>query len=159
MDLCKKKMSGLTNKYVEEIGKKVLGRIFLGTFPCDIHPEVKDKKIFCLVFNLSKHDTKGSHFVAIFASEKKIIYFDPYGNTLTNPFIKTFINNNKKNRKLVINNKCIQSCASIFCGFFCLGFLISQKYDVSLKSFISFFDKTKLNVNDDKIIEFIQSYI
>lgn len=152
-------MSGLTNQYVEEIGKKILGKIFLGTFPCDLHPKVKNKKVFCLVFNLSKHDAKGSHFVAIFASKENIIYFDPYGNKLSNAFIKTFVKNNKKQRKLITNNKCIQSCSSIFCGFFCLGFLISQKYCIPFKSFISFFESRELNLNDDKIIEFIQSYI
>ena len=83
-------MSGLTNEYVEKIGKKILGQIFLGTFPCDLHPKVKSKKMFCLVFNLSKHDTKGSHFIAVFASKKDIIYFDPYGGNLTNTFIKKF---------------------------------------------------------------------
>lgn len=152
-------MSGLTNEYVEKTGKKILGGIFLGTFPCDFHPITKNKKTFCLVFNLSKHDTKGSHFIAIFASEKEIIYFDPYGNTISNTFVKKFIENNKKKRSLVINSKCIQSCSSIFCGFFSLGFLLSQKYRITLKSFISFFDLNNLENNDEKIIEFIQKYV
>lgn len=153
------KMSGLTNEYVEKIGKKILGGIFLGTFPCDLHPKVKSKKMFCLVFNLSKHDTKGSHFIAVFASKKDIIYFDPYGSNPTNKFIKKFVQNNKKKRKLIINKKCIQSCSSIFCGFFCLGFLIAQKHQIPLKSFLSYFESSKLETNDQKIVEFIQNHI
>ena len=153
------KMSGLTNEYVEKIGKKILGKIFLGTFPCDLHPKVNSKKMFCLVFNLSKHDTKGSHFIAVFASKKDIIYFDPYGSNPTNTFIKKFVQNNKKKRKLIINKKCIQSCSSIFCGFFCLGFLIAQKHQITLNSFLSYFESSKLETNDQKIVEFIQNHI
>jgi hypothetical protein len=152
-------MSGLTNEYVEKTGKKILGKIFLGTFPCDLHPKTKNKKQFCLVFNLSKHDTKGSHFIAVFASEKEIIYFDPFGKKLTNTYIKKFIKNSKIGRKQITNSKCIQSCSSIFCGFFCLGFLLSQKNGIKLKSFTSIFDYNNLDDNDQKIIDFIQSYI
>jgi hypothetical protein len=152
-------MSGLTNAYVEKIGKKILGDIFLGTFPCDFHPNINNMKTFCLVFNLSKHNTTGTHFVAIFASKNELIYFDPFGNKLNNKFILKFIKNNKHNRSFVSSKKCIQSCSSIFCGFYCLGFLLSQKKKIPIKTYLSIFDKEKLELNDKIIIEFIQSYI
>jgi hypothetical protein len=152
-------MSGLTNKYVEDIGKKILGKIFLGTFPCDFNIQTKGRKVFCLIFNLSKHNTKGSHFVAIYTSKNEMIYFDSYGKKPTNKDIKAFISKNIKFRKLIINKKCIQSCSSIFCGFYCLGFLLSQKLKIPLKSFTSFFDLNNTNNNDGKIIEFIQKYV
>lgn len=152
-------MSGLTNAYVEKIGKKIIGNIFLGTFPCDFHPKIKTRKRFCLIFNLSKHDSKGSHFVAIFASENEIIYFDPFGDKLDNKFILMFINSNKKNRKFITNKKTIQSCSSIFCGFYCLGFLLSQKLQFNLKKFLKLFSSTDLENNDKKIIDFIQNNI
>jgi len=152
-------MSGLTNKYVEEIGRKILGKIFLGTFPCDFNVQTKNRKVFCLIFNLSKHNTKGSHFVAIYASKTELLYFDSYGKNITNKDIKEFINKNIKYRKLIVNRKCIQSCSSIFCGFYCLGFLLSQKLNIPLRSFISFFDLNNPNKNDEKIIQFIQKYV
>ena len=36
-------MTGLTNGYVEDLGKKICGKYFLGTFPCDILPNVYKK--------------------------------------------------------------------------------------------------------------------
>jgi hypothetical protein len=83
-------MSGLTNQYVEELGKTLIGKEFLGTFPCDIHPNVKKKNVFYLVFNLSKHDTKGSHFIAVFADNKNLMYFDPLGHKCDNKDIYNF---------------------------------------------------------------------
>jgi hypothetical protein len=115
--------------------------------------------VFCLIFNLSKHNTKGSHFVAIYASKTELLYFDSYGKNITNKDIKAFINKNIKYRKLIVNRKCIQSCSSIFCGFYCLGFLLSQKLNIPLRSFISFFDLNNPNKNDEKIIQFIQKYV
>ena len=46
-------MSGLTNEYVENLGKLICGETFLGTFPCDILPDVSKKKKFSLIINLS----------------------------------------------------------------------------------------------------------
>lgn len=152
-------MAGLTNAYVEKIGKKVLGNVFIGTFPCDLQPNTSKKKIFCLIFNLSKHDTDGSHFIAIFSSKNEIIYFDPFGHKPENKYIKKFIQENKKNRKLVINKKCIQSCSSIFCGFYCLGFLLSQKRCLPIKDFLLLFNINNLELNDKIIIDFMQKYI
>jgi formate-dependent nitrite reductase membrane component NrfD len=152
-------MSGLTNAYVEKTGKIILGDIFLGTFPCDFHPKTNNKKTFCLVFNLSKHNTTGSHFVAIFASQSELIYFDPFGNNLNNKFIRKFIEKIKKNRHFVSSKKCIQSCSSIFCGFYCLGFLLSQKKKIPIKNYLSIFGNKNLEINDKIIIDFIQNYI
>jgi hypothetical protein len=152
-------MSGLTNEYVEKVGKKILGSKFLGTFPCDLHPKTANRKHFCLVFNLSKHDSSGSHFIAIFASKNEILYFDPFGEKPDNDYIKKFIQNNKKMRKIVVNRKCIQSCSSIFCGFYCLGFLLSQIVGLQFKDFIKIFNLKDLGKNDQIIINFLQNYI
>jgi len=57
-------MSGLTNKYVENIGKEHC-RDFIGTFPCNILPEIEGKESFSVIFNESRHDEEGTHFVAV----------------------------------------------------------------------------------------------
>jgi len=116
------KMSGLTNQYVEELGKKILGKHFLGTFPCDIQPIVDKKKIFSLVFNLSKHDSKGSHFITIFADENNLLYFDPLGHKCENADILQFMTKVRSKRKMRTKFQKIQDCNSIFCGFFVLLF-------------------------------------
>ncbi len=153
------KMSGLTNQYVEELGKKVLGKHFLGTFPCDIQPIVDKKKIFSLVFNLSKHDSKGSHFIAIFADENNLLYFDPLGHKCENADILHFMTKVRSKRKMRTKFQKIQDCNSIFCGFFCIAFLLSRHKNESLTNFFKHFSKQKLIKNDVLVIKYILNKI
>jgi hypothetical protein len=152
-------MSGLTNQYVENLGKLICGRNFLGTFPCDILPNVAKKQQFSLVINLSKHDSKGSHFVAIFCNKNVLLYFDPLAEKCTNKFILKFIEQNKKKRKIKKKFRKIQSDDSIFCGYFCLAFLQSNYLQIPNKTFFKHFDKEQLLKNDTFVIDFIQKYI
>lgn len=152
-------MSGLTNQYVEDLGKQIIGKDFLGTFPCDIHPNVKKKNVFYLVFNLSKHDTKGSHFIAIFADEKNLVYFDPLGHKCENKDILSFLKTAKKKRKLKTKFQKIQSCSSIFCGFFCIAFLLSRYCKEPFHSFFKNFSKTNLELNDNTVVNYITNKI
>jgi hypothetical protein len=62
-------MAGLTNKYVEDFGRKHC-KNFIGTFPCNILPDVEENDIFSLVFNESRHDEEGSHFVGSVVVDK-----------------------------------------------------------------------------------------
>lgn len=152
-------MSGLTNQYVEDLGKKIIGKKFLGTYPCDIYPNVTKKSVFYLVFNLSKHDTKGSHFIAICADEKNLLYFDPLGHKCTNKDILSFLEIAKKKRKLRTKFQKVQSCSSIFCGFFCIAFLLSRHYKEPFHSFFKQFNKTNLELNDNTVVKYITNKI
>jgi len=147
-------MSGLTNGYLNEIGKKTIGKTFLGSFPCDLTPKVNRKTNFSLILNLSKYNEKGTHFVAIFADEKKILYFDPLGNKCENKDIIKFITENKKNRKVLKKFPKIQSDDSIFCGFYCLGFLLAMTQNK--KNFFKHFPNTPSLKNDSIVIKFIK---
>ena len=153
------KMSGLTNQYVEELGKKIIGKHFLGTFPCDIQPIVDKKKIFSLVFNLSKHDSKGSHFIAIFADENNLLYFDPLGHKCENADILHFMTKVRSKRKMRTKFQKIQDCNSIFCGFFCIAFLLSRHKNESLTNFFKHFSKQNLIKNDVLVIKYILNKI
>jgi hypothetical protein len=152
-------MSGLTNEYVENLGKLICGKSFLGTFPCDILPNVSKKKEFALIINLSKHNTTGSHFIAIYADKNEFCYFDPLGDKCKNMDIFKFIKLNKNNRQFKQKFKKIQSDESIFCGFFCLAFLLSKRLKMKNIKFFKNFDRKNLNLNDEKVIKFIQNNI
>ena len=152
-------MHGLTNEYVEKIGREILGNIFLGTFPCDLHPKTKNRKKFCLVFNLSKHDSKGSHFIAIFADENNLLYFDPLGHKCENTDILKFMRKVKSKRRLRTKFRKIQDCNSIFCGFFCIAFLLSRHKNESLRHFFKNFSSRELIKNDDLVIKYISNKI
>ena len=79
-------MSGLTNKYVEDFGIKFC-RNFLGTYPCNILPDIQFKKQFSVVFNESKHDEEGTHFVCIYAEKNTVYYYDSLGLKCENEYI------------------------------------------------------------------------
>ena len=152
-------MSGLTNEYVENLGKILCGDKFIGTFPCDLLPMVNKKKEFSLIINLSKHNTKGSHFIALFADKNNIIYYDPLGEKCKNKDVLKFISINKRSRKFRDKFRKIQSDESIFCGFFCLAFLLAKKLKLPIHKFINKFKKENLNENDNIVINFIQNNI
>ena len=151
-------MSGLTNGYLTDIGKVIIGKSFLGSFPCDMQPKIK-RRNFSVIFNLSKHTEKGTHFIAIFGDNKRLLYFDPLGNKCNNIDILTFIKKHRRFRKVLTKFKQIQSDASIFCGFYCLGFLLAMTQGLTIPSFFKKFNMTHLGENDTHIIKFIQENV
>lgn len=149
-------MSGLTNKYVEDFGKKHCEN-FIGVFPCNIHPKLdRNTDNFSIIFNESKHNENGSHFVAIYANKNIIYYFDSLGLKCENEYILKFIQSFRKT--LLQNNLQIQSYNSIFCGYFCLAFIIfisSQKSINELKKFYDIFNVKNLKLNDKIVSELL----
>ena len=152
-------MPGVTNGYLQDLGKKIVGKTFLGSFPCDMAPNSKRRKKFSVIFNLSKHNQKGTHFVCVFADSNRIFYFDPLGNACKNKYIMNFLTKNKLRRKIRKKFIKIQSNESIFCGYFCIGFILAMTNKVSLKQFFSIFDYENLNNNDNIMIKFIQDNV
>lgn len=152
-------MTGVTNGYLEKISKKILGSEFLGVFPCDAHPKTR-RKNFYVIFNLSKHNETGSHFVCISKKDNILTYFDALGTSLTNNYIKNFIKKLIKSPVVLLDLKTkIQADNSDFCGFFCLGFLISQKKNIPLIKFFNMFNLKNKEENDGIIKNFIISKI
>jgi hypothetical protein len=143
-------MAGLTNKYIEDFGKKHC-KNFIGTFPCNIHPDVKGKQIFSVVFNESKHNEEGSHFVCVYANKGIIFYFDSLGLKCENEYILNFLRTS--GRVIKENNIQIQSYDSIFCGYFCLSFLLFMTHKNDYKNFFNLFNKNNLKLNDKIVVE------
>ena len=148
-------MAGLTNKYVENLGLCLVDN-FLGTFPCDIQPDVSGLKSFSAVFNESKHSDPGSHFVCIYANEKKLFYFDSMGLSLENDYIKLFAYS--CGRTVIPSSIQIQSLDSIMCGFFCICFLLYMSLGFDFKNFFDCFS-SDLKLNDTIVIDFIKNMI
>ncbi|TSC73381.1 MAG: DNA polymerase III subunit alpha, partial [Parcubacteria group bacterium Gr01-1014_48] len=119
-----------------ELGKKLAPNIFLGVYPCDISPNTNNKPVFAVIFNLSKHNEEGTHYVAIFVTQNSVTYFDSFGKKCTNSDIKKFILPHKVNKKFISNSIQVQHDESNFCGFFSLAFILSQVLNISLKKFL-----------------------
>lgn len=150
-------MSGLTNGYVESLGKKHC-KHFLGVFPCNIHPQVnKNIKNFSLIFNESKHNEDGTHFIAIFLSNNKLFYFDSLGLKCENEYILKFLK--KFEKDIIENKKQIQSYNSIFCGYFCLAFVTFMTKYNDLNKFLNIFNEKNLKLNDKIIVELLINLI
>lgn len=151
-------MSGLTNKYLEELSKIYIKKNFLGVYPSDAIPNINKKKEFSIIFNLSKHFEPGSHFISIVKFPKQIIYFDSFGKNCKVKSIKTFIN--KFKLPIKYNKKQIQHHVSNFCGYFCFYFLYHCfEMRKSLSSFLRKFPSKKLKQNDNLLLTFILDLI
>ena len=148
-------MNGITNGDLEKLCKKFLNNNFLGVFPSDLTPK-SNKSKQSIIFNLSAHDEPGSHFIAIYKTPNKLIYFDSFGNKCTNSHIKKFIS--KFNITIEHNKEHIQDDTSSLCGYYCFYFLyLCFLKEKSLNYFIKKFtkDKTKLLINDVKLMKSI----
>ena len=149
-------MPGLTNDYISNLGKILCGEKFLGVFPCNIHPSIKNSSCnFSLIFNTDKETEKGEHFVAIFRSKNNFFYFDSFGKKCDNKMIRKFIKNNLRNRQLVSNNKRIQNEKSLFCGLYCISFIQSQNKNISLNDFLKNFSFKNTLSNDIVVTKMI----
>ena len=146
-----------TNGYIDKTGKRVLKK-FLGCFPADLPPKT-NKSNFSLIFNLSKHNEEGSHYIAIHSTTKKIIYFDSFGQPIKNKLIKSFVRKHLKRKKFLFNKVKIQDDQSSFCGIFCLSFLACQEKNISLQEYHNLFNSSSLKENDTKSVNILKSFI
>jgi len=146
-------MTGLTNKYLEDISKKYVGKSFIGVYPVDVIPKCK-KKSFAVIFNLSKHYEPGSHFIAIVKKQKHIIYFDSFGKKCSNKNLLTFMK--KFNTRIYYNKHKIQHDESYFCGYYCFYFICyCLCLNKTLTQFTAQFNTDQLKQNDSLLISYI----
>lgn len=143
-------MVGLTNKQLEDLGKKQLGKQFLGVYPADSIPTIKNTKKSSVIFNLSKHNEPGTHYIAVLFKNNQIFYFDSYGKPLRNMYIKK--NLLKFKLPMYFHNRPIQEKTSIFCGLYSLAYLKALQHN-NMKP-ITFFNMFNYppNKQNDKIV-------
>ena len=111
---------------------------YLGTFSLDNLPK-KVEYPSCLIFNNQKSDQPGQHWIAIYFDKRENSeFFDSYGNGPDYYGIKDYLEKNSK--RIVWNKKCIQSIDSVYCGFYCILYLISKCKGRSLKYFLGLFE-------------------
>ena len=62
-------------------GDATLKKYYLGCFPADVKPDVRDK--CCWIWNVDEQDKSGTHWVGVIKDSDKIIFFDSYGKPPT----------------------------------------------------------------------------
>jgi len=147
-------MSGLTNAYLDDLSKHLIGKSFLGVFPADGLSSMPKKKMFCLIFNTDLMKNPGKHFVAIHVTSDKVHYFDSFGNPNIQKNISDFIVKTK--RKCFMHCEVIQDKRSNFCGYYALAFLIWMKTGRRSYDFYNlFYSNVNLQKNDSLVTQFI----
>ena len=126
---------GISNIFINDVMDKI-SRSFQGTYSIDNIPTIKNND-FSIIINLSKQNEKGSHFVAIFNKQNKIIYFDSFGNQNIHRTLQKFIKKHKK--QVTYSNIQLQHIFSNHCGFFCMSFILCLENDVTFNNFLNFF--------------------
>ena len=148
-------MSGLRSDYIDVLARTCLVNFNCVT-PCDLLKKIsKGQSYIC---NLDPSYKEGSHYIALSIQGGTVIYFDSYGLPCMNEhIIDAFLKNNLN--QYVYSRKKIQNNISLFCGYFCLAFLICEEKGSSLSDFVSFFTEDDLVQNEMIALNIIKNHI
>ena len=136
-----------------EIQKKYQNETrFNGVYSRDNLPKIKDG---AYLVNLDEYSDLGTHWVALYANNDDVTYFDSFGVEHILKEIKAFINN--KNIKTNIFR--IQAYDSIMCGYFCIGFIDFMLAGKTLTEYTNLFSPNNFKKNDDIILKFFMNNI
>ena len=74
------------------------------------------------VINLYEYKDAGTHWIALYVKNKKVVYFDSFGvEHVPKEIIKSI-----KNKDIIANIFRLQAYDSIMCGYFCIIFFFNQ---------------------------------
>ena len=147
--------NGISNVYIDKLMEKI-SISFNGTFSIDNIPVFNDD-VFSIIINLSKQNEIGTHFIAVYVLENKILYFDSFGNQLNNSSLKRYLKKYKKS--IIFSNIQLQNLLSSHCGFFCIAFILCIENNITLDNFLKKFYRKKLHLNDYICVEIIKIFI
>lgn len=132
-----------------KIDKKTKNK-FIGTFPIDLLPK-NIKYPSCMIINNQPSNQEGEHWVAVYFNKNKTCdFFDSFGNSPKFYKINKYLN---RYSKRVYSNKIkIQSNYSLYCGIYCILFLLFKCRGFSMKKFTNFFKNPNYNDKHIKIL-------
>ena len=87
------------------------------------------------VINLDEYSDIGTHWIALYALNDNVTYFDSFGVEHNRKEILKFIGN----KNIQGNIFRIQTHNSVMCGYFCIGFIDFMLKDKSLTDFTNLF--------------------
>ena len=147
-------MYGLTNKYLLQL-MKTKSVSFKGVFSSNNIPFFHEHDV-SFICNFSRLYEEGSHYIAIYITSKKILYFDPFGLECLVDDICNYLS--LYNKQIIHSSKIIQHPLSFHCGYFCAGFIFAMEFKLKMKDYQEFFNDNNLMEND-RIIRDIMSFI
>ena len=121
---------------------------FIGVYSRDNLPDkIKDG---AYVINLDEYSDIGSHWIALYANNKNVTYFDSFGIEHIPQEVKKFIGN----KNMTTNIYRIQNYNSIMCSYFCIGFIDYMFMGKSLTDYTNLFSPSNFKKNDDIILNY-----
>ena len=121
---------------------------FNGVYSRDNLPDkIKDG---AYVVNLDEYSDIGTHWIALYANNKTVTYFDSFGIEHISKEVNKFINN----KTIIANIFRIQAYDSVMCGYFCIGFIDYMFMGKSLTEYINLFSPNNFKKNDDIILNY-----
>ena len=110
------------------------------------------------IINLDEYGSKGSHWIALYITNKNISIFDSFGgNYLNDEMFRSFINSfYDKGRKIVCSPKVLQDYTSSTCGMYCVLFIWFSSRGYTMGEFLSIFTKNKI-INDEAVKLYFKS--
>ena len=138
----------MLSSHIEEIMENE--KSFMGCYPKDKLPKRFPKVLpKTIIINTGLSSTSGDHWVALLLLKNVCFYFDSFGLDIVDHHIQDFIE--RKYKRYISNQICIQHFESKKCGEFCIGFTKMVKNRKDFQNFIMKFDFQYLKNNDMKI--------
>ena len=104
------------------------------------------------VINLDGYTDVGTNWIALYAKNNEVIYFDSFGVEHVPKEVKIFIGN----KDIKTNIFRIQAYNSIMCGYFCIGFIDFMLVGKTLIDFTSLFSPHNFEKNDKIILNYFE---
>ena len=99
------------------------------------------------VINLDEYEDAGTHWIALYVKNKKVVYFDSFGVEHVPKEIIKFI----KNKDIIANIFRLQACDSIMCGYYCIEFINYMLKRKTLLDYTNLFSPDDFKKNDQVI--------
>ena len=125
---------------------------FNGVYSRDNLPKIKDG---AYVINLDEYSDIGTHWIALYALNNNVTYFDSFGVEHIPKEIKIFID-----KSIVLTNIFrIQAYDSVMCGYFCTGFIDFMLEGKTLTDFTNLCSPNNFKKNDDINLQYFMTNV
>ena len=124
---------------------------FNGVYSNNLPDNIKDG---AYVIILDEYSNIGTHWIAFYANNKTVTYFDSFEVEHIPKEIKKFIKGTIDNKNIIANTFRIQAYDSVMCVYFCIGFIDFMLKGNSLTDFTNLFSPSNFKKNDDIILNY-----
>ena len=105
------------------------------------------------VKNLDEYEDAGTHWIALYVKNKKVVYFDSFGLEYVPKEIIKYI----KNKDIIANIFRLQAYDSIMCGYYCIEFINYMLKGKKLLDCTNLFSPSEFKKNGKLLKEYLKN--